>query len=240
MAQQNPSSRQSLGIAVIGAGRIGTMRSRLASEHPAVNFIAVSDLNRDAAQTLADKAGAHFSTSEHQHTEAVLTALALGKHVLVEKPIALKLADADKILRALETSAGTLHVGYSRRFKRRYLLAKEQIVQGRLGAVTGMSLRIYNSRAQVFAQLQRDPHATPVVDSLTYFIDFVNWWLPHNPVREVWARGQKGVIREAGYDCDDVTHAVLTLDDGALVSCNVSSRLLRAYRNHRQGRRAAD
>ena len=100
--------RQSLGIAVIGAGRIGTMRARLAAQHPAVNFIAVSDLNRDVAQALADKAGAQFvasnnreaiehpsvntvivSTSEHEHTEAVLMALALGKKVLVEKPIAL-------------------------------------------------------------------------------------------------------------------------------------------------------
>ena len=50
--------REPVGIAVIGAGRIGTMRTRLASEHPAVNFIAVSDLKRDAAQALADKTGA--------------------------------------------------------------------------------------------------------------------------------------------------------------------------------------
>jgi glyceraldehyde-3-phosphate dehydrogenase/erythrose-4-phosphate dehydrogenase len=42
--------RDSLGIAVIGAGRIGTMRARLAAQHPAVNFIAVADLKQDAAQ----------------------------------------------------------------------------------------------------------------------------------------------------------------------------------------------
>jgi myo-inositol 2-dehydrogenase/D-chiro-inositol 1-dehydrogenase len=240
--------RETLGIAVIGAGRIGTMRARLAAQHPAVNFIAVSDLNHDAAQALADKAGAQFvaasnreaiehpsvntvivSTSEHEHTEAVLMALALGKKVLVEKPIALKLEDADKILRALEKSSGSLHVGYSRRFKRRYLLAKEQIVQGRLGQITGISARLYNSRAQVFAMLKRDPGATPVVDSLTYYIDFVNWWLPQNPVAEVWARGQKGVIRDAGFNCDDVTFAVLTLADGALVNCNVSFALPEKY-----------
>lgn len=243
-----PLQRQPLGIAVIGAGRIGSMRALLSAQHPAVNFIAVADLNRDAAQALADKAGAQFiansnreaiahpsvntvivSTSEHQHTEAVLMALDLGKKVLVEKPIALKLEDADRMLRALASSSGSLHVGYSRRFKRRYLLAKEQIAQGRLGTVTGISARIYNSRAQVFATLKRDPGATPVVDSLTYYIDFVNWWLPHNPVVEVWARGQGGVIREAGYDCDDVTYAVLTLADGALVNCNVSFALPEKY-----------
>jgi predicted dehydrogenase len=244
----NPLQRESLGIAVIGAGRIGTMRARLAAQHPAVNFLAVSDLNPEAARTLADKTGAQVasgdnreviahpsvntvivSTSEHEHTEAVLYALELGKKVLVEKPIALKLEDADRMLHALERSSGSLHVGYSRRFKRRYLLAKEQIVQGRLGTVTGISARLYNSRAQVFAMLKRDPGATPVVDSLTYYVDFVSWFLPRNPVVEVWARGQAGVIREAGFNCDDVTFAVLTLADGALVNCNVSFALPSQY-----------
>ena len=112
--------RNSLGIAVIGAGRIGTMRARLAAQHPAVNFIAVSDLHRDAAQALADRAGAKFvaasnreaiehpsvhtvivSTSEHEHTEAVVMALALGKKVMVEKPIALTTVEADSIIAAL-------------------------------------------------------------------------------------------------------------------------------------------
>jgi len=248
----NPLSRElrreQLGIAVIGAGRIGSMRARLAAQHPAVNFIAVADTNPEAAQTLATTAGAQFasgdnrqaiahpsvntvivSTSEHEHTEAVLMALELGKKVLVEKPIALKLEDADRILRALATSSGSLHVGYSRRFKRRYLLAKEQIARGRLGQVVGMSARIYNSRAQAFATLDRNPGATPIVDSLTYYIDLLGWYLPNNPVVEVWARGQGGVIREAGYDCDDVTYAVLTLADGALVNCNVSFALPAKY-----------
>ena len=49
----NPMQREQPGIAVIGAGRIGAMRARLAAQHPAVNFIAVSDLKRDAAQHAA-------------------------------------------------------------------------------------------------------------------------------------------------------------------------------------------
>ena len=35
---------------------------------------------------------------------------------------------------------------------------------------------------------------------------------------EVWARGKSGTIRKAGFDCDDVTYAVMTLADGALVN----------------------
>ena len=240
--------RTELGVAIIGAGRIGGMRAQLAAGHPAVRFLALADVDAVRARAVADKVGAQFasgdnheviahpsvntvivSTGEHEHVAPVLQALALGKAVLVEKPLALNLADADRIMQALAQSTGSLRVGYSRRFKRRYLLAKEQIAQGRLGTVVGMSARIYNSRAQVFQMLDRNPGATPVVDSLTYYVDLINWYLDSNPVVEVWARGKGGVIRAAGYDCDDVTYAVLTLADGALVNLAVSFALPAKY-----------
>jgi hypothetical protein len=43
-----------LGIAVVGSGRIGTLRARLAAKHPAVGFLAVSDKEIRQAKTLAD------------------------------------------------------------------------------------------------------------------------------------------------------------------------------------------
>ena len=75
-------------------------------------------------------------------------ALELGKPVLVEKPIALTLNDADEILATWRKTKGDLRVGYSRRFKECYLRAKEQMIQGRLGRVVGGTARVYNSRAQ--------------------------------------------------------------------------------------------
>ena len=151
------TQRKQLGIAVIGSGRIGSMRARQALEHPAVNFVAVSDLDGGNARTLAEKVGAHVhsannleiiarsdvdavivSTSEGEHLEPVLQAIELGKPVLVEKPIALSVANADRIIAAAEKKGVEVRVGYSRRYKDlRYLLAKEQILQGRLGTMTG-------------------------------------------------------------------------------------------------------
>jgi predicted dehydrogenase len=242
------STKRTFGLAVVGAGRIGTMRARLAAAHPAVRFLAVSDANVDAARKLADTAEAQLhsasnrevidhpdvdavivSTSEHEHTEPIIQALEAGKAVLVEKPIALSLTDADRILEALATSRGSLHVGYSRRFKRRYLTAKEQVSLGRLGEIVGMTGRLYNSRAQVFQMLDRNPDATPVVDSLTYYVDLLGWFVPDNPVVEVCARGKGGVIRAKGYDCDDVTWAILTLADGAVINLGTSFALPAKY-----------
>lgn len=248
MEKKTGLHRKDIGLAIIGAGRIGTMRATLAASHAAVRCIGVADTDAAAANKLAEACGASIvgsdslevisnpaintvivATGEHQHVEPVLQALNQGKQVLVEKPIALKLADADKLIAAAAQSSGSLHVGYSRRFKRRYLTVKEQISRGRLGSVSGLSARIYNSRAQVFQMLKRDPYATPVVDSLTYFVDLLGWYVPDNPVIEVWARGKGGTIRKAGFDCDDVTYAVLTLADGALVNFSCSFALPDKY-----------
>ncbi|MBI1989303.1 MAG: Gfo/Idh/MocA family oxidoreductase [Betaproteobacteria bacterium] len=235
-----PQHRQ-IGVAVVGAGRIGAMRAHLAAAHPAVRFLAVSDADPARARALADKTQARVSsadnlevishpevdavivsTSEHEHTAPVLQALECGKAVLVEKPIALELEDASRILAALEASRGNLRVGYSRRFKRRYLTAKEQVKLGRVGKIVGISARLYNTRAQVYQMLNRNPGATPVVDSLTYYVDLLGWYAPDNPVVEVSAWGQAGTIRARGYDCDDVTWAILRLADGAIVNLGVS------------------
>jgi predicted dehydrogenase len=240
--------RRTLGIGIVGSGRIGTLRARLAAGHPAVRFLAVSDRDADRARDLAQKVGAQFhsgdnaeviahpevdavivSTSEGEHVAPVLHAVELGKPVLVEKPIALTLADADAMVSAIEKAGADVRVGYSRRYKERYLIAREQIVQGRLGRVVGAFARVYNSRAQGLAVLRRDRHATPVVDALTYYVDLMNWLLGGIPIAEIYARGQKGVLRQAGYDADDVDWAIFTYADGTVVNLGISYALPEKY-----------
>ena len=100
-------SHKQLGLAVIGSGRIGSLRAILAAGHPAVKYLGVSDIDIENAKKLADKSNAQkftddnhelisdpnvnvviVSTSEHEHFDSVMHALELGKPVLVEKPIA--------------------------------------------------------------------------------------------------------------------------------------------------------
>lgn len=240
--------KRSVGLAVIGAGRIGSLRARLAAEHPAVEYLAVSDVRVDAAAELAERTGADrwsgdnseviddprttavvVATSEGEHAAAVIAALEAGKAVLVEKPLALSLADADRMIEAVHRSGSSLHVGYSRRFRRRYHAAKEQIVQGRLGPILGAAARVYNSRSQALAMLGRDPHATPVVDALTYYVDLMNWFLEDEPVVEVSAVGRRGVLRGEGHDTDDLTWATLRYESGTIVSLGVCYALPEKY-----------
>jgi predicted dehydrogenase len=170
------------------------------------------------------------ATSEGDHVAPMLAAIERGKPVLVEKPIALTVREADQVLKALQRSGTDVRVGYSRRYKERYQIAKEQVVQGRLGALTGGAARVFNSRAQALAMLERNPHATPVVDALTYYVDLMNWLFEGRRPVEIYARGQLGVLKAAGHDIvPDVSYAVMTYDDGAVVNFGVSYALPEKY-----------
>ncbi|MBT3350159.1 MAG: Gfo/Idh/MocA family oxidoreductase [Nitrospinaceae bacterium] len=241
--------RKELGVAVIGAGRIGTHRSRLAVQHPAVRFLAISDLEPERAEALGNRVGAQVtsgsneeviahpdvnavivSTSEFAHVEPILQALELGKPVLVEKPIAMSLEDADRVLSAMEKNKGDLRVGYIMRYKRQYFLGKEQIDEGRLGRLVGATGRVFNSRAQALEILKRSADATPVLDVLTYYVDMMCWFMKGNRPVEVICRGHGIVFKEAGYPkADDVSWAIITFEDGAVVSLGICYSLPAKY-----------
>src|SRR2546425_4362535 len=80
-----------IGVAVVGSGRIGTLRAHMAARHPSVRFLAVSDKDPERAGTLGRAVGAQLasgnnldviahpevdavivSTSEHEHAEPLL------------------------------------------------------------------------------------------------------------------------------------------------------------------------
>src|ERR1700761_5482753 len=237
-----------VGLGIVGSGRIGTLRARLATGHSSVATIAVSDLDPANAEKLAKLVGGRshgsdnlaviddpdvtaviVSTAEGEHMAPMLAAIQRGKPVLVEKPIALTVREADQVLEALAKFGGNVRVGYSRRYKERYQIAKEQVVKARLGTLTGGAARVFNSRSQALAMLARNPHATPVVDALTYYVDLMSWLFEGRHLVEIYARGQTGVLKAAGHEVPDVSYAVLTYDDGAVVNLGVSYALPEKY-----------
>ena len=168
------------------------------------------------------------STPEQEHTEPIIQALSSASRCWWRSRSAFRW-EADQILEVLRETQGDLRVGYSRRYKECFLRAKEQMIQGRLGKVVGGTARVYNSRAQAFAILKRDPHATPVLDVLTYYVDLMCWFLEGNRPVEVVARGQHGIFKEAGFGAHDVTWAIVTFADGAVINFGVSYALPANY-----------
>jgi predicted dehydrogenase len=239
------------GVAVVGAGRMGSLRAGTAGAHPAVTYLAVSDRDRERADKVGSEAKADLvsddnhevirdervnavivSTSEPEHAAPAIEALELGKPVLVEKPIALTLEDADAMIAASQKSGASLHVAYSLRFNRRYLVGKQQILDGKLGRIVAGTSRLYNTKAHGLQIIKRSAEASFVKDALTYLVDLFGWYLEGARPVEIIARSHGLVYRDLGHDADEVTWAIVTYSDGTIVNLGVGYALPANYPTH--------
>ena len=240
--------KSKIGIAVIGSGRIGSLRAGMASRHPSVNFLALSDKNKTKADILAQKTGADFvtdnnldaisdarvdavvvATPEHDHVEAVLQAINLGKPIFLEKPVALTLEDGDLIANSAKKAGVEIVIGYSRRHDRRWMMTKQHIKEGRLGEIISIQSRVINTRAQMLEIIKRSPDASPVLDVLTYYVDMVCWYMEGIRPVEVVARSHGKIFRNLGHDTDEATWAIITFENGAIVNLGIFYALPATY-----------
>lgn len=98
---------------------------------------------RDYRELLADKDidAVSIVTMWDQHTDPTIAALAAGKHVFLEKPMASTVADCRKIIAAAAKAKGILQIGHICRFNPRYRTAKQAIDSGKIGKIVAMSSR---------------------------------------------------------------------------------------------------
>ena len=155
-------------------------------------------------------------------------ALELGKPVLVEKPIALSLDDADDILETLRDGRN-LRIGYSRRYKECFLRAKEQMLHGRLGKVVGGT----GARLQFARAGFRHPQARSARDAgarRAHLLRRSDVLVPRGQSAGRSGRARAtGIFKEAGYGAHDVTWAIVTFADGAVINFGVSYALPARY-----------
>jgi len=74
-----------------------------------------------------------ITTPTFTHKDIAITAANAGKHILLEKPMALDVAECKDIIHAVETRSVKLQMAYMRRFDPDYLLAAEKIAAGEIG-----------------------------------------------------------------------------------------------------------
>jgi predicted dehydrogenase len=97
----------------------------------------------DRAEDLLSDPGVdavYIATPPHLHHEQTIAAARAGKHVLVEKPMALNAAECDAMIAACRESGVHLHVAYYRRFYPKFVAAKRLLDAGAIGQVLGARL----------------------------------------------------------------------------------------------------
>jgi predicted dehydrogenase len=238
---RKPASR--IGLAIVGGGRVGLFRGEVAARHPQVDFIGVAEIKPERAKLVAEKIGADVvtadyrellarpevtaaivATDEHLHVGPVLAAVERGLSLLIEKPLATELSESERVLKAIQKSGVDAVVGYTQRFRRRWLTAKEKVRTGQLGDVTLVTSRAFMNRLVALDNYRRtdDPaQISPMVISGTHALDIVMWMMEAKRPVEIYARS---VDKALGPLCKgiDATAGVISFEDGSLYHASIS------------------
>src|SRR5262249_57532078 len=122
------------------------------------------------------------TTPESNHYPICRDCLKSGKNVMLEKPIALELWEADELIQLAKRNNLKFTIGYSQRFNPKIAYAKKKIVAGTLGKVVSVLVSRHLSRS-LGKKIASRVRLSPVVMESTHDLDFVLWLLdPANPV----------------------------------------------------------
>lgn len=231
-----------IGLAVVGCGAIGRIRSVLAREYPGVTWLGLCDVHEPTLKQLADDTHADFATTdpvelldrpevtavivatdEREHVEPILLGTERGLDLFIEKPLATDPVESARVLAAIEEAGVDAVVGYTQRFRRRFLGVKQRLRDEQIGRVTSVVTRAFMNRMVPDATLRKvtdTTNLTPMVVSGTHSLDMSMWLMEGRTPVEVYARSTDVVLGPMG--TKDATFGVFTMDDGTLFSMNIS------------------
>jgi phthalate 4,5-cis-dihydrodiol dehydrogenase len=150
-----------LRLGAAGLGKAFTLMLPALAADPRIELVAAADPRAEARERFAADFGArgypsvealcadpkveivYVATPHQHHVEHVALAAAHGKHVLVEKPMAITLAECERMIEATERAGVVLLVGHSHSFDRPILRTREIVASGAAGAVRMINAQYY-------------------------------------------------------------------------------------------------
>jgi myo-inositol 2-dehydrogenase / D-chiro-inositol 1-dehydrogenase len=238
---------RTLGLAIVGAGRIGTSHAEIVAHRvPCARLVAVADAVETAAKRLAadvdadaldvdallarpDVDGVLITAPARSHTDLVVAAAAAGKHVFCEKPMAVTLADADRAIAAAAEAGVVLQVGFNRRFAPGFAAARAAVDTGRIG--TPQLLRSLTRDPGPFtADPTRIPQWTIFFETLIHDFDTLCWLNPGARPVSVHAFADALVAPEAKTSGHlDTAVVTIRFDNGAIATAEANFSALYGY-----------
>jgi UDP-N-acetylglucosamine 3-dehydrogenase len=187
---------EALRIGIIGLGAFGESHLRAFRGIPGVAVVAVASRSAARAHQIATAYGIPRSysdyeelcaapdidaitvcTEESRHVAPALAALAAGKHVLVEKPLATSSGDALAIREAARASRGLLMPAHIVRFEARFAALKQEITSGALGTIAAL----HASRNRPRNTLATYGRCHPALVTAIHDLDVILWLLDEVP-----------------------------------------------------------
>ena len=221
-------------VAVVGTGWCGGIRAETLAVHPLVKGLHLAEIREDRLEEIERKTRPTTATTDYRklvdkkeldavyisatpenlHFPMAKEFLEAGKHVFLEKPIAVTLEEADELIRISKSKKLKFSIGYSQRFNPKYAYVRQCIRDGTIGRPVSALVSRHITRS-LGKKISGRIKLSPAAMESTHDLDFLLWCLePAKPVR-VYSQVNYGAMREAGApNVPDTQWITVTLDSG--------------------------
>ena len=238
-----------INVAVIGTGWCGGIRAVACAASPWVNELHIAEVKEERLKEVA--AATHpvtattdyrkllenksidavmiSTTPEPTHYPIAKESMLAGKHVFLEKPIALELWEAEELIALAKEKKLLFTIGYSQRFNPKFAYVKRSIEDGTIGEPVSALVSRHITRS-LGKKIGGRVKLSPAAMEATHDIDFVLWCLaPRKPVK-VYAQ-EVHKIMKGQYNVPDCVSIIVTMDDGTVFTIGAGWVLPPAYPN---------
>lgn len=222
-------------FALVGCGRIAKRHAELLSSVvKGAQLVAVCDIDAGKAQAFGEKHGVDWYqsidemmsraqpdvvsvlTPSGMHRDHVLQLAPYGKHIVVEKPMALTLDDADAMIAACDAYACRLFVVKQNRFNVPVVKLREAMENKRFGKLVMGTVRVRWCRTQAYYDMDawRGTWALDggvLTNQASHHVDLLEWMM--GDVESVFAKSTTALVN---IESEDTAIAVLKFRNGAL------------------------
>lgn len=238
-----------INVGVIGTGWCGGIRAETCAKSPFVNDLHIAEIKEARLKEVTALANPVTATTDYRrllenptidavmisttpeptHYPIAKESLEAGKHVLLEKPIALELREADELIRLARSKDLVFTIGYSQRFNPKFAYVKRSIEDGTIGDPVSALVSRHITR-NLGKKIGGRVKLSPAAMEATHDIDFVLWCLaPRKPVK-VYAQEVRKIMGPQ-YNVPDCVWIVVTMDDGSAFTIGAGWVLPPAYPN---------
>jgi predicted dehydrogenase len=236
-------------VGIIGTGWCGGIRAETCARDPAVKAVHVAEIRPERLAEIAAKTAARTAVTDYKellrndaidaifisatpettHYPMARDCLLAGKHVFLEKPIALDLQEADELIELARTRRLKFTIGYSQRFNPKYAYAKQCLADGTLGEPVSALVSRHITRSlgnKISGRIKLSPAAMEA----THDLDFLLWCLePARPVR-VYSETVYRVMQRVN-GAADCQWIMITMDNGVVITVGAGWILPPGYPN---------
>jgi len=217
--------------AVVGVGIFGEYHVATYAKDERVDLAMVCDLNEKRAREIGEKYHCPYTTKSSQiaenkeieivsivtpdfaHRQVAIEMASSGKHILVEKPLATTLEDAEAIVKAAREAKVKLMVDFHNRWNPPFVKAKEEIKKGNIGKPLMAYIKMSNRIEVATKWFKWSGRSGPHWFLFPHLIDLL-CWLTEEKVLRLYALGQKEVLKKRGIDTYDLVQALLRFENG--------------------------